>query len=57
LNITVHWTLSTPEWTQTAILVSEHHYHKHLDHLELLVVFQLFELSKMNMSQTGLFPS
>lgn len=53
LNITVRWTPSKPEWKEAAILVSERRYRKRLDQLELLVVSRLFELSKMNISQTG----
>ncbi|KAF9440983.1 hypothetical protein P691DRAFT_792462 [Macrolepiota fuliginosa MF-IS2] len=53
LNIMVHWTPAMPKWQQTVVLVSECHYCKRLDQLELLVVSQLSKLSKMNMSQTS----
>ncbi|KAF9001333.1 hypothetical protein BDQ17DRAFT_1391088 [Cyathus striatus] len=46
LSITVHWTAQMEEWKKAAILC--------LDELESLIVSHMFELSKMNMSQTAL---
>ncbi len=48
------WTEATPEYQQAAILVSRWRYQRCLDELEALVVSRVFELTKMNMSQTGM---
>jgi hypothetical protein len=42
-----------PEWEETGRLVSMCRYQRALDNLEGLVVARIFELSKMNRSQTG----
>jgi len=44
------------EWQQAAEKVSMQHYQHYIDALEGLVVARMFELTKMNMSQTGKFP-
>lgn len=41
------------EWKQAAVLVSKRRYQRALDELEALVVSRMFELTKMNMAQTG----
>lgn len=48
------WTESSPEYQQAAVLVSQRRYRRCLDELEALVVSRIFELTKMNMSQTGM---
>ncbi len=47
------WTEASPEYQQAAVLVSRRRYQRCLDELEALVVSRVFELTKMNMSQTG----
>jgi hypothetical protein len=47
------WTHTTQEWQRAALLVSRCRYQRCLDELEGLVVSRMFELTKMNMSQTG----
>ncbi|KAG6808337.1 hypothetical protein H0H92_004439 [Tricholoma furcatifolium] len=47
------WTLQSEEWKHTAVLVGRRRYQRCLDELERLVVSRMFELTKMNMSQTG----
>lgn len=47
------WVPSSAEWATTAEKVRLRDYRKKLDHLESLVVSRIFELSKMNMPQTG----
>lgn len=56
LNITQRWTSDSLEWQQAAEKVSMRRYQRCIDALEGLVVARMFELTKMNMSQTGRFP-
>jgi len=56
LNIAQRWTLNSVEWQQAAEKVSMRHYQHCIDALEGLVVARMFELTKMNMSQPGMFP-
>jgi hypothetical protein len=53
LNIAQRWTSDSVEWQQAAEKVSMRRYQRCLDTLEGLVVARMFELTKMNMSQTG----
>ncbi|PPR06009.1 hypothetical protein CVT24_004721 [Panaeolus cyanescens] len=53
LEITERWTPGMPEWNKAQELVSHRRYRRCLDELEALVVSRMFELTKMNMSQTG----
>jgi hypothetical protein len=53
LNITQRWTVDSVEWKQTAEKVSMRRYQRCIDTLEGLIVARMFELTKMNMSQTG----
>ncbi|KAF6749130.1 hypothetical protein DFP72DRAFT_992049 [Ephemerocybe angulata] len=53
LGITVQWTEGSEEWEAAKQLVEHRTYRRALDELERLVVSRLFELTKMNMSQTG----
>lgn len=50
------WAKDSAEWKEAAGLTSMHLYQKALDRLEGLVVAHLFELTKMNMSRTGMGP-
>ncbi|KAF7761157.1 hypothetical protein Agabi119p4_10566 [Agaricus bisporus var. burnettii] len=47
------WTESSPGFQQAAVLVSKRRYQRSLDELEQLVVSRVFELTRMNLSQTG----
>lgn len=55
LNITSRWTRDDVEWKDTEILVGKRRYQQCLDTLEGLIVARMFELMKMNMSQTGMW--
>lgn len=54
LEITERWKIGSPNWRAAAKLVVARKYQKALDNLESLVVARIFELTKMNMSQTGM---
>jgi hypothetical protein len=56
LNVTSRWTHDDKEWKDTEILVGKRRYQRSLDNLEGLIVARMFELTKMNMSQTGMYP-
>ncbi|KAJ6554006.1 hypothetical protein DFH09DRAFT_1248578 [Mycena vulgaris] len=53
LEIVEHWTTASPKWVATTIAVKQHKYQLALDALELLIVERIFELTKMNESQTA----
>ncbi|KAI0038697.1 hypothetical protein FA95DRAFT_1505189 [Auriscalpium vulgare] len=53
LKIEVRWTNGCPEWNDATALTIRRNYQRALDTLEGLVVARMFELTKMNMSQTG----
>ncbi|KAF9231234.1 hypothetical protein BU15DRAFT_90967 [Melanogaster broomeanus] len=53
LGITSHWQPSSPEYEQTLKYVSKRNFRKRLDMLRHLVVQCLFELQKLNVSQTA----
>ncbi|KAJ7640923.1 hypothetical protein B0H17DRAFT_1216483 [Mycena rosella] len=53
LEIAVQWTPETEAWKTAALLVSTRCYRLCVNKLEELVLKRLFELTKMNMSQTG----
>lgn len=53
LAIVDRWVIGGPECVGTAKLVSMRKYQRALDDLEGLVVARIFELTKMNRSQTG----
>lgn len=53
LGIHPRWNPESPEWQEAGRLVSMRKYRRALDTLEGLIVARLFELSKMNRSQTG----
>jgi hypothetical protein len=50
---TQRWDPDYPEWSGAAKLVAMRRYQRCLDALEGLIVARMFELTKMNMSQTG----
>ena len=53
LGIVNCWVIGGPKCIETAKLVAMHKYQRALDSLEGLVVAWIFELTKMNRSQTG----
>lgn len=53
LGITCRWTPSIHEYQETIKYMATHKYHRALDNLQCLVVQRLFELQKLNISQTG----
>ena len=53
LNVTSRWLPGSDEWKVAAEKVSVRQYQRCLDTLEGLVVARMFELTRMNMSQTG----
>ncbi|KAJ7159890.1 hypothetical protein C8R43DRAFT_881551 [Mycena crocata] len=53
LEIANRWTTSSPKWVATVAAVKQRKYQMALDALELLIVERIFELTKMNQSQTG----
>lgn len=53
LNVGDRWQPGSEEWNAAAEKVSMRLYQRCLDMLEGLVVARMFELTKMNMSQTG----
>lgn len=58
LNITQRWEHGSPEWIAAGKMVSMRTYQRCIDNLEGLVVARMFELTKMNRSQTGMvFPT
>ncbi|KAJ7134942.1 hypothetical protein C8R43DRAFT_894543 [Mycena crocata] len=53
LNITLRWTTESPKWMETTVEIKKRKYQLALDALELLIVERIFELTKINQSQTG----
>jgi hypothetical protein len=53
LEIEERWTTTSPKWTATVNEIKQRKYQLALDALELLIVERIFELTKMNQSQTG----
>lgn len=53
LEVAVRWQKGSDEWEATAVLLKNRRYQQCLDELEALIVSRMFELTKMNMSQTG----
>ncbi|KAJ7151899.1 hypothetical protein C8R43DRAFT_1087929 [Mycena crocata] len=53
LIIPVRWTTTSPKWLETTVAIKKRKYQLALDALELLIVERIFELTKMNQSQTG----
>jgi hypothetical protein len=53
LEISDWWTVDSPQWAPTVLEVKKRKYQQALNALELLIVEQIFELTKMNQLQTG----
>ena len=54
LNIAQRWERGSFEWQAAAEKVSMRTYQRCIDNLEGLIVARMFELTKMNRSQTGI---
>lgn len=54
LGIMSRWKPGDPEWIAMKKLVSLATYQSSLDKLEALIVSRMFELTRMNMSRTGI---
>jgi hypothetical protein len=54
LSIQDPWTPGSLEWVAAHEMIKLRDYRKAVDKLESLVVSRIFELSKMNMSETGM---
>lgn len=55
MGVLRRWGPADNEWRQAAEMVGKRRYQRCLDSLEGLVVARMFELTKMNMSQTGVW--
>ncbi|KAJ7795486.1 hypothetical protein B0H14DRAFT_2620904 [Mycena olivaceomarginata] len=53
LNVVERWTVASPKWVLTVVEIKKRKYQLVLDALELLIVERIFELTKINQSQTG----
>ncbi|KAJ7351211.1 hypothetical protein DFH08DRAFT_694535, partial [Mycena albidolilacea] len=53
LAITTCWALGDENWIEVSAMLSKHHYQRALDHLQGLLIAQMFELVKCNMLGTG----
>ncbi|KAJ7934752.1 hypothetical protein B0H13DRAFT_2305526 [Mycena leptocephala] len=53
LDVAERWTVESPKWVLTVVEIKKRKYQLALDALELLIVERIFELTKMNQSQTG----
>ncbi|KAJ7885831.1 hypothetical protein B0H13DRAFT_1889454 [Mycena leptocephala] len=53
LNVAERWTVASLKWVATVVEIKKRKYQLALDALELLIVERIFELTKMNQSQTG----
>ncbi|PPQ87268.1 hypothetical protein CVT24_005902, partial [Panaeolus cyanescens] len=53
LGVGKRWMPNDQEWKDAEVLVMRRRYQRSVDQLESLVVSRMFELTKMNMSQTG----
>jgi hypothetical protein len=53
MGIVNRWESSMPEYQQTVKYIKTREYQRALDNLQRLVIQRLFELHKLNLSQTG----
>ncbi|KAJ7445131.1 hypothetical protein B0H11DRAFT_1746932 [Mycena galericulata] len=53
LEVVDRWTVASPKWVSMVVEIKKRKYQLALDALELLIVERIFELTKMNQSQTG----
>jgi hypothetical protein len=54
MGVTRRWEPTDREYLETLKYMSQREYHRALDNLQRLVVLRLFELHKLNISQTGM---
>lgn len=54
LGLTERWVPGSEAWEKAARLTDQRRFRKCADELKSLVVSRIFELSKMNMAQTGM---
>ena len=54
LGVVERWVPECPEWKSAAVMAGKRRYQRCMDDLEGLIVSRMFELTKMNMSQTGM---
>ncbi|KAJ7880617.1 hypothetical protein B0H14DRAFT_3767311 [Mycena olivaceomarginata] len=52
LDVAEHWTVASPKCVSTVVEIKKRKYQLALDALELLIVERIFELTKMNQSET-----
>lgn len=57
LGITTRWQPADPEYIQTVKYMSECAYQKALGKLQQLVIQRLFELNRLNLAGTGMYPT
>jgi hypothetical protein len=55
LDIAAHWIPGDEKWEAVAVMVCRRRYQHALDHLQGLIILQMFELAKCNMSGTDKF--
>ncbi|KAJ7893589.1 hypothetical protein B0H13DRAFT_2234716 [Mycena leptocephala] len=53
LDVAERWTVESPKWVLTVVEIKKRKYQLALDALELLIVERIFEVTKINQSQTG----
>jgi hypothetical protein len=53
LAVSTRWIPEDSQWKEAAVMAGKRTYQRCLDALEGLIVARMFELTKMNMSQTG----
>lgn len=53
MGIAARWQPTSTEYKNTLRYLTMRKYHRALDNLQRLVVMRLFELHKLNLSQTG----
>ena len=56
LGIQMRWRVDDDNWATAATLVQNRRYQHAIDELEGLIIARMFELTKVNMSDTGAFP-
>jgi hypothetical protein len=54
LAVAERWTTESPKWVETVAAIKQRKYQLALNALELLIVECIFELTKMNQSETGM---
>jgi hypothetical protein len=54
LDIVERWKTTSAKWVSTTVEIKKRKYQLALNTLELLIVERIFELTKMNQSQTGM---